>query len=172
MRNTSEATESIRHKKPVPCMCFAWNWLCLFDYIEITSSNVAQGLRRGWTSNTPLCPTAESFFTPKINPAKRAKRAPLGRRSLDRGGLGKKSILDAGRQRSAFARPSPPGLQGSLRLVSTSLQAGACISPAGAERLPAGLWPEDILLNTEMSERRGRRRNSIRALCSLGHIQR
>ena len=57
-------------------------------------------------------------------------------------------------------------------LVSTSPQAGACISPAGAERLPAGLWPKDTLLSTAMSERRGRRRNILRAFYRLGHIQR
>ena len=60
-----------------------------------------------------------------------------------------------------------------VRLISEAyLRAGACISPAGAERLPAGLWPEDILLNTEMSERRGRRRSNLKGRRIMGHIQR
>jgi hypothetical protein len=63
---------------------------------------------RAGLHNASLWRTAESIFSLLMNPIKRAKRASLGRRSFDRILVGKKSILDAVRQRYAFVQPCSP----------------------------------------------------------------
>ena len=106
--------------------------------------------RRGRERNAARSRLAKGIFSFGMKPDERAKRALLERRPFARKLARKKSLLNARRQRSAYAPSSPPcdygqSLHASRR--NTSLRSGSCPSAEQRAQQVAccprsrGKWP-------------------------------